>query len=247
MLKGSDQYRVRVQAALSLGEIGGRGANAALRDALRDEHAAVRTAAAAALGRLGDPGSIGALEALEHDGNAGVRSAARRSLRSLRAAAAAPPPEEEAPVQEAAPNRNARFYVGVGDMGSRAGTRDGELKGLLKRFVRDALSKSSTIRVAPDGESPQASGRVIDRGHLQGYFLTGSVLKLQQTSPGMMHAEVSVMVLTNPGRDLRMMLNGSANASARSADDRTAQDMALQGAASAAVGSFARQVGAGSQ
>jgi HEAT repeat protein len=246
MLKGSGEYRVRVQAALSLGEIGGHGASAALIEALRDDHPAVRTAAAAALGRLGDAAAVEPLEGLDHDSNAGVRSAARRSLRALRAAAQAPPPHEEGtpPPEPAAPQGPAHFYVGVGDMGSRAGTRDAEVKSLLKRYVREALGRANGVRIAPDGESPQTSGRVIDRGHLEGYFLTGSCLKLQAAGAGNVHAEVSVMVLTNPGRDLRFMLNGAADATSRGANDVDAQNSALAGAAEAAVGGFARHIGA---
>jgi len=246
MLKGSGEYRVRVQAALSLGEIGGRGAVSPLVEALGDEHPAVRTAAAAALGRVGDASAVEPLEALSRDANAGARSAARRSLRSLRSALAeAQAPQEGAGEGETpAPVGRARFYIGVGDMGNRSGVRENELKGVLKRAIRDALGRSGSVRIAPDGESPQVSERAIKRDRLDGYFLTGSVLKMQPGAPGMLHAEVSVMVLTNPGRDLRMMLNGSADISSNGPNDTSAQDEVLQHAAASAVRRFASQIGA---
>jgi hypothetical protein len=82
--------KVRVQAALVLGQ--GRVANAvpALARALAEDRApAVRIAAAAALGRIGDPAARPSLEAASAgDPDASVRDAAARALEALPAAAA---------------------------------------------------------------------------------------------------------------------------------------------------------------
>ncbi|BDG06004.1 HEAT repeat domain-containing protein [Anaeromyxobacter oryzae] len=82
--------KVRVQAALVLGQGRVTAAVPALRGALaNDEASAVRIAAAAALGRIGDPAARPALEgARDADPDDSVRAAAARALEALPAAAA---------------------------------------------------------------------------------------------------------------------------------------------------------------
>jgi HEAT repeat protein len=81
LLEGSSQFRVRAQAAISLGMIErSPAAREALTAALHDEHPAVRTAAATSLGRLGDSNHVVALRALGSDPEAPVRNAARASI-----------------------------------------------------------------------------------------------------------------------------------------------------------------------
>jgi len=58
----SDDFRVRVQAALELGKTADPEALAPLVQALNDPNASVRTAAAAALEELGDPACVPALK-----------------------------------------------------------------------------------------------------------------------------------------------------------------------------------------
>lgn len=93
LLEGSPSYRVRAQAALSLGRAGGAPAVPALLRALGDGHAAVRAAAAQALGRIGSPAAAAGLARLA--GSRGepeeVRVGARRALAMVREAAPAPP------------------------------------------------------------------------------------------------------------------------------------------------------------
>src|ERR1700732_1019171 len=61
-ITGSDDFRVRVNAALTLGKAKPPDARALLERALGDAHPALRPAAAAALVALGDPAAIPALE-----------------------------------------------------------------------------------------------------------------------------------------------------------------------------------------
>ncbi len=84
-LRQDPSLKVRTQAALVLGQRGGAGAVAALREALdRDESAAVRMAAAGALGRIGDSAARDALErASTGDVDSRVRAAAARALADL--------------------------------------------------------------------------------------------------------------------------------------------------------------------
>jgi len=84
LLGSSSQFRVRAQAAISLGLMDkSPAAREALTAALQDEHPAVRAAAATSLGRLGDANHLGELRKLEGDAEAPVRNAARTSIGRL--------------------------------------------------------------------------------------------------------------------------------------------------------------------
>jgi HEAT repeat protein len=84
LLQGSSQFRVRAQAAISLGLMErSLAARDALTVALRDVQPGVRAAAAMSLGRIGDANHIVALRKLGGDPEEPVRNAARASIGRL--------------------------------------------------------------------------------------------------------------------------------------------------------------------
>lgn len=84
LLETSSQFRVRAQAAISLGLIEkSRAARDALTAALQDAHPAVRAAAATSLGRIGNSKNLIALRKLADDVEEPVRNAARASIGRL--------------------------------------------------------------------------------------------------------------------------------------------------------------------
>ena len=84
LLEASPQFRVRAQAAISLGLIeNSLAARQALTAALQDVHPAVRAAAATSLGRLGNANDVIALRKLGSDPEEPVRNAARASIGRL--------------------------------------------------------------------------------------------------------------------------------------------------------------------
>lgn len=86
LLERSPQFRVRAQAAISLGMMESCVAvRGALTAALRDAHPAVRAAAATSLGRIGDANQVIALRTLESDPEEPVRKAARASIGRIEA------------------------------------------------------------------------------------------------------------------------------------------------------------------
>lgn len=251
LLAQSGNYRVRVQSAQSLGRIRDPETVPALVRALEDRHPAVRAAAAQSLGRIGSPDAVGPLESLAGDGSQPeeVRAQARAAVAQIRSMSrmggrgpAAGPPSGGAPSAA-----KVRYYVGVGDMGNTTGRRDGELEQTLKRLVRDELGRAGGIDVAPDGETPRQTKRVLDSRGLTGYFVQGSVTRLEAVG-GQIQAVVSLMVLTNPDRNLRMMLQGRGAAAVRgsaspgSAQLRELEDTALEAAVQGAVSRLAGQL-----
>ncbi len=84
LLRTSDAFRVRAQAAISLASVPPEPeVIEALSAALRDDSAAVRAAAASSLERLGDPSVIPALRGVSRDREVAVRDAASRAITAL--------------------------------------------------------------------------------------------------------------------------------------------------------------------
>ncbi|MBI2894776.1 MAG: HEAT repeat domain-containing protein [Deltaproteobacteria bacterium] len=235
MLRESSQFRVRVQAALTLGEIGDHATVPVLVGALEDEEPAVRIAALAALARIGDPSALEPVRARTRDRSADVKSQARTTLRTLQAIAQrAGTPSPAPPV----PAEQARFYIGLGGMGNRAGVRGDEAKRLLRQYLQAEVGATAAVVVTPDDESPAVTSKVLKQRRLTGYWIDGSITKLAREN-GVVRADISLMVMTNPGRDLRMMLSGSASVSSSGqttpAVETELQNQALKGAATGVV------------
>jgi hypothetical protein len=86
LLTRDRDFRVRVQAAFSMGATGQAAYVPALIGALDDANPAVRAAAASALSRIGDRSAIPALRRLSRDPSASVRLQSERAIASIEAA-----------------------------------------------------------------------------------------------------------------------------------------------------------------
>lgn len=225
MLQTSDTFRVRVQAAISLGRLD---ANpeivAGLTAGLRDDHPGVRTACAASLERLGDPGGLTALQAVRRDSDRGARRAIRSAIRTLERAARAAPPETTSP------SGAARFYVGVGAPGNQASVDRRTLQAATE-FLRAQVQGIDGVELAPERESRSAAQRILRQRRLAGFYVDSSIVRIEDADGGT-RAVVSVIVNTYPGRDMRAILNGAATVRGASGDDavRTAVQAALRSA-----------------
>lgn len=97
LLGRSTQFRVRAQAAISLGLMEPSAATReALTTALHDVHPAVRAAAATSLGRIGDATHVSTLRKLGDDQEAAVRHAARASIGRIESSLAEAPATNKA-------------------------------------------------------------------------------------------------------------------------------------------------------
>jgi hypothetical protein len=67
--------------------------------------------------------------------------------------------------------------------------------------------------LAPENEAPKAAERVLRSEKLVGYFVDSSVTKIETRPDGSVRAQVSVIIGTYPGRDIRAMLSGAATVS----------------------------------
>ncbi|HET8936913.1 MAG TPA: HEAT repeat domain-containing protein [Polyangiales bacterium] len=227
LLEGSSQFRVRAQAAISLGSVEkSLAARGALTAALRDVHPAVRAAAATSLGRIGDANDVIALRKLERDPEEPVRNAARTSIGRLETSS-----RSESVVEAPPPTGPARFYVAVGEPASRVPTLDRPTLAEARAFIRQRVAQIDGVRLAPDTESVQAAEKVLQRDRLKGFFLESSIVSVEKKPGGGTRVAVSVILATYPGRDMRAMMQGAATVTGSSSQIyRQAVEGAFSGA-----------------
>jgi len=210
LLNGSSQFRVRAQAAISLGAVKADAKVVeALGRALRDEHPAVRAAAANSLGRIEDPASLSALKAATNDPEAPVRTAVAAAVARVEAAKRASGGMATTPPVPSGP---ARYYVAIGAPASRAtGVSDSDLK-TAHQVLRTRVQEIEGVVLAPPNESNSSAEQVLKSRKLKGFYLESSVTSIENKPDGGVRAVVSLVVATYPGRDIRAMMQGAATA-----------------------------------
>lgn len=230
-LRTSDMFRVRTQAAISLGAVPTEPQVVrVLSDALRDENPAVRAAAASSLGRQGDPSALTALRRLNRDPERAVRHAAEASVRALERVERSTPNIAPVPGGGGQPSGGGadRYYVAVGRPATTVRNIGSGMLDSAQRLIRQTCGGMSGVRLAPEQERSSAARRVIAADSLVGYYLDISITSIQERPNGGLRASVSVVVQTYPGRNIRSMLNGAATV--MGASGATAQRQAIEGA-----------------
>jgi hypothetical protein len=231
MLSTSSQFRVRAQAALALGSsTPDERAISALAYALRkDDHPAVRAASASALERLRATNQLAALKDAQRDEDKAVRAAAKRAVEELSRVAAVK--QQPSALPSSGPST---FYVGVGTPATQAQGLSPNLLRVLRDHVAREVMQFSGVRLAPEKETPADAERQLKAQKLTGYFIDSSVTSLETRPDGSIRAQVSVIVGTYPGRDMRAMLSGAATISGVGTGD-SARLEAVQAAYSGAL------------
>jgi hypothetical protein len=195
----SDDFRLRVSAALILGRSHSDGARPLLERALSDAHPAVRTAAAAALGALGDPVAIPTLErAFETELSGSVKTQIKASLATLRGVA-----------QVAW--QNAHYVLELGDMKNRTGIRGEQPSGILRSSTR-TYAASLPGAFVTEGIDPGVRQEAANR-HLHVLALDGSVRSLtqgQRNTELTIAAQVEFSLRRVPEQSLKGTLSGTA-------------------------------------
>jgi len=231
LLSNSDSFRVRAQAAISLGRVEANDRIVqALSRALGDDHPAVRTAAAASLERLSDPAALAALRSHRSDRDRSARRAIRRAIAALERVARSRPRTDEGGRDGGA--ADARFYVGVGVPAAKRGASvDRATLQAARQFLARQVAQLPDVEVAPARESNAQARRKLSGSPMTGFFLDSSVVSVEETSAGT-RVVVSVIVGTYPGRDMRAILQGAATVPGASGPGatRTALEGALRGA-----------------
>ncbi|MFK8000638.1 MAG: HEAT repeat domain-containing protein [Polyangiales bacterium] len=232
-LRSGADFRVRVQAAFALGNTRDASMRRHLERALREPNPAVRAAAATALGRLGDARARRALRRARRDDSAAVRMQVTRSLEMLSSTATVAPTAARRvpsgsggiyPATVTIPRANEiswpriRYVVVLGDVENQSNYRNAEpLLGDFRSHVRRNLNLLRGVAVFESARAiPAQARRQIQRRSLPTLRLDGNLVNVNRSRRArevLVRCEVNLVVLTEPGRDLRGMMSGAATGS----------------------------------
>jgi hypothetical protein len=229
LLKNSGNFRSRVQAVKTLGQIASTTTDdkekntiiKAIMAAAVDKNESVRLMVAAALGNIGDPKVLPTLEKLAKDKVAEVKKQAKSSIEKIEKKSAAGDDtasllglEDDGEDSSYPPS----FYVGIGAWGDKKAKdfADLEPKKYIKKTLKKKLTKMSAVVVQPDGASSGSVKTTAKKKKLVPYTLTGSVSKLTlDESKNQASAKLQMVVLTGDG-NMAMMLTATGAASVES-------------------------------
>ena len=213
LLSQPSDFRIRVQAALAIGNLKDPTFIQPLVGALSDGDPAVRAAAAVALEKIADPSATGALRRALRDPSTAVRRQAELALAALERAAL-PRSEERATSVEPGPELDAstRWIVHVGDVEDRSDTSADASARFREEVIRH-LQTLPGIAVVPAAALDESHARIAARRRLPELRVDGTILRIRREQHGptvAIRCEVSVMLLDAASRSIRAALSGSA-------------------------------------
>lgn len=214
-LSESADFRVRVQAALRLGRVGGATSRIDLEGGLRDSHPAVRVACAVALGAIGDTDAVPALQqAMKTESFPSAKSSLKDTIDKLRAVAMTPGTPSAA-ADPSAGVEKAKYVVQLGAMRNNTGQR-ADLDSLMRSAAR---AKATSIKGAVIIESPDAAVlRRASERKIPVLLVDGDLTRLSQSTAKdggviVVSAQVDLSIRRVPQQTLKGMVSGKASAS----------------------------------
>jgi len=240
MLETGATYRIRVQAATTLGMIRCAEAVPALGRALSDEDALVVIAAANALGQIGDAAAIPAIEAaLKNPPSPAAKTQLETTLRVLRALVDG---GDSAPIGDEAP----RYLIRIDAMGDSSGAQREGVSETMKTMVVERLRRESSVILQPAEMKAEQVKTKVKKEKLKAFILTGSIMRLERTEAQIV-VKISLNVFSNPGYSLLAMPSAEGSVTVSSSPmaaeaERAAQDRALKAVVDALVGKVLRSL-----
>jgi hypothetical protein len=229
LLKNSGNFRSRVQAVKTLGQIATTTTDQnekeiilkAIMAAGVDKNESVRLMVAAALGNIGDPSALPTLKKLASDKVAEVTKQAAASIDQIEKKSAAGDDtamllglDDEVEDEGFPPT----FYIGIGTWGDKKAKsfEDLEPKKYIKKTLKKKLAKLSAVVLQPEGASSDDIKKEAKKKKLTAYTLTGSVSSLDlDEGKNQASAKLQMVVLTEDG-NMAMMLSATGAASVES-------------------------------
>jgi len=234
MLENGSSFRVKTQAASTLGQIKCLDAVPALTRALFDENELVVIAAAAALGQIGLPGVIPKVEeALRNPPSDAARSQLEMTLRVLKALTG----QGEIDDASAAPSE---FLIRVDAMGNSSDSQRADMTDLLRRVVLERLQREPGVIIQEASLKGDKVKARLKKEKLRGYILSGSVLRMEHVGDQLI-VKINLNVFSNPDYNLLMMPSAEGSVSVIDGPlsretERAAQEKALRAVVEALVG-----------
>lgn len=222
----SDDYRVRTQAALTLGATGDGAAVKPLCSAVSDSNQTVRLAVVAALGKLGkEDGAACLKKAKGSESDKDVKAAIDKALEKI--ALGGDPP---------LPRSGAKYYVAI-QVTNKTGRPNLEVEGIVRRSMQEKLLANSACAVAPRDENAAQATAVTKKSKLTGYLLIASVEPFDYAG-GNLKVQLKVTMWTYPERSLKAEFSPWLKMQGASKGDTKGETQLLQMTGGAAVDSF---------
>jgi len=230
----ADDFRVRTNAALALGQTNDDAAVPALCGAIADSSDVVRQAAVAALQKLAKTAGLDCLKArVGAETSDAVKRAITRAIVAIGGGGgdspSGPPPLVA----------NAKYYVSIAPIANQTGRPDPEINQVVGGAIRSKLAELRGYQIAPAQESTDQARAAMAKRKLTGYYLSIRVEHFDY-SDGNLRVRVKVAVFTYPGKDLRGEVPAGLTQTGVSAGDKSAEDNLLQMASARAVELFAQ-------
>ncbi|MCP4199741.1 MAG: HEAT repeat domain-containing protein [Proteobacteria bacterium] len=228
MLEKGGNYRIRVQAATTLGKLRSKDAVPALVRALKDEHDLVVISVATALGQIGDPAVIPYIEKIhQRTGSRPVRSQLEATLRVLKALS-----PQDGSRRARASNGKPRFFIRVDAMGNSSGVQQAGILETMNDIVVQRLGREPGVVIQDSEISGQEVRSKLKRDGLKGYIISGSLIKMVHMG-NRVTVKMGLNVFTNPEYNLLMMPTAEAavpmgSGSVTQLDKQAAQERAMR-------------------
>ncbi len=266
VLQHSGDFRVRVQAAFALGNLGDPQAVPTLERGLRDQNPAVRAACATALGRLGSARALSALRRAQNDPSPAVRMQAESSIRAIRSSSGSPVARRAVRIRRGGPTYpsvtvvpsedrivwpRVRYVVVLGNTQNRSAARFGGLSSQLRAEVADQLRVLRGIAVVSSERSlDRRAQQEIRRRGIPVVRLEAALSTVRESvRRGELQVRVEVALMMFDGRSdaIRGELRGAATGAApgrRGQRDRVQAlaEQALSGAVRSAMSGAAQAI-----
>lgn len=242
----SDDFKVRTNAALALGNTNDDAAVQPLCGALSDDNDVVRQASAAALKKLGRSSSLGCLKSrLPIESSDNVKAAINRAIESIDASGGGGGNgggggDPGAPKN----NPNAKFYISLSNIENKSQRSQSEIDSVVYAAVNKKLDSLGQYQVAPAKESQESARAVMAKRNLKGFYLQILVEKIEYSGDSLTVA-VRMVVFTYPGKAMKgavPLMRSTANGV--SGPDKSTEDTLLTTAAGAAINKFAQNIDA---
>jgi hypothetical protein len=247
ILANSDDYRLRLGAALTLGNSGDFKARKPLEAALTDPHPSVRQAAASALAKLGDPLAVPALEErVKKEPNAPTKNAMNKAITDLKAIAASgggSSSGNSATTSSGAPDwAKTKYVVKLQKVTNKTDVRGEALATVLGNSARAHFAGIEGVYVLPDGAAGTTLAATAQQKGLPILGVDATVASLDQGSfAGDLKIQAKVSFAITKLQVIKASIEGNASsigspsASKNPASLAKLQDMAVGALAIALV------------
>ena len=203
MLETSDNYRLRVQAATTLGKLREKKAAVNLVTALSDKNELVVISAAIALKQIGDPSVLVDVEnALKKTESAAARSQLGVTVRILR--------EIDGSIKTKKTKvGKKRFLVRVDAMGNSSKMRDHYLTQIMKKIVAERIEAEGDIILQDESMDDKIVKSKKKNDKIEAYIISGAILRLDKAK-GSITVKLGLNLFSNPEYSLLMMPTSEA-------------------------------------